>query len=288
MTTTFRKFLPALAILALPFMSAALKPGKELYEGITKGNLERIKKAVEDGADVNKKVSMEYPLMWALKTSHRVDIIKYLIEKGADVNASDVRGSILSQYAGIVETPEKKAKWIMDFYKKYKVDSVVDPKIYSSITDVVNVLLDAGANANEDRGTIIGTPLQSCLSYGVGSEEGKAEFVKALCSHKTNPANGSERMKTAESVGANSTGFKMSDPEKHPTPLMYCIQKGYTLIALALIESKVDLNTSMNTYKMSSDMWGTYNNKGTITALDIARAKGNTEVEAKLKAAGAM
>ncbi|MCE3259255.1 MAG: uncharacterized protein K0S12_896, partial [Bacteroidetes bacterium] len=288
MTTILKKILPAVALITLPFLASAAKPSKELYEGITKGNLERVKKAVEDGADVNKKISMEYPLMWALKTSHRVDIIKFLIDKGADVNASDIKGSILSQYAGIVETPEKKAKWLMDFYKKYKVDSVVDPKIYSSITDVVNLLLDSKADPNEDRGTIIGTPLHSCLSYGVGSEEAKAEFVKAMCSHKTNPANGSDRMKTAESVGANSSGFKFVDREKHPTPLMYCIQKGYTLIALALIESKVDLNTTMNTYKMSSDMWGVYNNKSTITALDIARAKGNKEVEEKLIAAGAI
>ncbi|MCE3229598.1 MAG: uncharacterized protein K0S32_4149 [Bacteroidetes bacterium] len=288
MTTTLKKILPLVAIISMPFLSSAAKPSKELYEGITKGNLERIKKAVEDGADVNKKVSMEYPLMWALKTSHRVDIIKYLIEKGADVNASDIRGSILSQYGGIVETPEKKAQWLMDFYKKYKVDTIVDPKTYSTITEVVNVLLDAKADANEDRGTIIGTPLHSCLSYGVGSEEARAEFAKALCSHKTNPANGSERMKTAESVGANSSGFKLVDKAKHPSPLMYCIQKGYSLIAIALIESNVDVKMTMNTYKMSSDMWGTYNNRSSITALDIARAKGNKEVEKKLITAGAI
>lgn len=263
------------------------KPDKDLYEGITKGNIETVKTAIDAGADVNKKYSMKWPLLWALETSHDTAIIKLLIANGADVNASDIKGSVLSQYGGFVETPQNKAQWLMDFYKKYKTDTVIDPNRYSGITAVVNVLLSAGANPNYDMGSTLGTPLQSCISFGIGSEDARAEFAKALCMHPTNHADINDRMKTAESVSANSTGFKIVDKEKHPTPLMYAIQKGYTKIALALIEAGADVNITMNVYHSSADMWATYNNQNTITALDIAKQKKNAEVEKKLIEKGA-
>lgn len=40
--------------------------------------MDKVKQAIAEGADVNKKYSMKWPLMWALSTSHRTDIIKYL------------------------------------------------------------------------------------------------------------------------------------------------------------------------------------------------------------------
>ena len=263
------------------------KPDKKLYEGITQRKIEVVREAINEGADVNKKYSMKWPLLWALETSHDTAIIKLLIAKGADVNASDINGSLLGQYGNRVETPANKAQWYNDFYKKRGMDTTVDPAVYSSITAVVNVLLDAGANPNHDMGSILGTPLTGCISFGIGSEEARAEFVKALCMHPTNHADINERMKTAESVSANSQGFKLVDKEKHPTPLMYAIQKGYTKIALALIEAGADVNITMNVYHTSADMWATYNNKATITALDIARQKKNTEVEQKLLEKGA-
>jgi hypothetical protein len=273
--------------LTISTLAFAVKPDKALYEGITKGNIETVKKAIEDGADVNKKISMKFPLLWALETSHRVDIIQLLIDKGADVNASDINGSILTQYGQRVETPELKAQWTMDFYKKYKIDSVVDPAIYSSIADVVNVLLKAGANPNYDMGTILGTPIQGCITFGIGSEDARAQFIKAMISHPTNHADANDRMRTTESVATNTQGFKMVDKEKHPTPLMYAIQKGYTKIALALIEGGADVNITMNVYKSKSDMWAIYNTQQTVSALDIARGMKNPEVEAALIAKGA-
>lgn len=68
---------------------------------------------------------------------------------------------------------------------------------------------------------------------------------------------------------------------------MYAAQKGYAKIAMALIEGGADVNITMNSYKTKSDMWAVYNTKTTITAIDIARAKGYKEMEEKLIAAGA-
>lgn len=262
------------------------KPGKELYEGITKGDLERVKKAIADGADVNKKTSNELPLYWALSTSHRTDIISYLIEKGADVNASGITGSIIHRYAAIVETPAKKAEWMNNFYKKYKVDTVCNPAIYSSITDVVNVLLDAGVK-NKDRGTILGTALQSCIVYGNGSEEAKAEFVLAAVTHKSKEFDPNDRFTTDKSVGVNPGPFAFADPQKHPTPLIYALQKGYTKIALALIDGKADVNASMNVYGTEFKGFDKYKTKSGVTALVIAQQNNYTDVVERLRAAGA-
>lgn len=282
-------FITLLTMVFLAFATTLFAGGKEkeLYEGITKGDLARVKKAVEAGADLNKPVSLKLPLVWALETSHQVDIIRYLIEKGANVNATDIKGSVLMQYAHFVQTPKEKAEWLTDFYKKYKVDSIVDPAIYSSITDVVNVLLDANADPMYDMGTIIGNPMQAGMVFGSGSDEAKAEFIKALSLHPTNHADPNDRMRTAESVSQNSQGFKLVDKEKHPTPLMYAAQKGWTKVAIAFIEGGADVNLTMNVYKSSSDMWAIYNTRTTVTALDIARNTGNKELEAALLKAGA-
>jgi len=278
----------SLAMIIIGSMSYAGKADKMLYEGITKSNIDKVKQALEEGADVNKKHSMRWPLQWALETSHRVDIIKLLIDKGADVNAADIKGSILYQYGGRVETPENKAQWLNDFYKKYKVDTTVSPSAFSSITEVTHLLLDAGAKPNYDMGTILGNVLQSTMTYGIGSEDAKAEFIKALLTHKTNKADANDRMRTTESIAQSTQGFKMVDKEKHPTPLMYATQKGFTKIAAALIEGGADVNITMNTYKSSSDMWAEYNTKTVVTALDIARAKGFKQIEDMLVAAGAL
>lgn len=273
-----------LALLAL-FSALNLmagKPEKELYEGITKGNIQRVRAAIEAGADVNAKISLKWPLMWALETTHRTDIIQLLIDKGADVNASDIKGSLLRQYGGIVETPEKKAQWMNDFYKKYKVDTVVQPSGYSSISEVTTLLLDAGADPNKGLNSQIGSPLQACLAFGIGSEEARAEFVKALISHPKHPADMNDRMITSESASQNTKGFSLADKEKHPTPLMYAIQSDLSKVAAVLIEGGADLDITMNVYRSEVSMWAEYRTKSSVTALDIAIAKGNKAIQSKI------
>lgn len=261
------------------------KASKELYEGITKGDLERVKRAVEAGADVNKAVSANKPLNWAIQT-HRADVLKYLIEKGADVNDKSIVGSPLQVYAGRVETPEKTAEWYQKFYTKRKIDTVINASWYSPIAEITTILLDAGADVNV-RDITGRTVLQIALEMGTGSEEARAQFMDALLKHKNHP-DINQRLKTEKTKAASNADFKIVDPEKHATAIMLAAKMNLPIIAKVLIDNKADLTLTMNVYGRKEE-WGTlYATKSAITALTIAKSYKSTEIISMLKAAGAM
>jgi ankyrin repeat protein len=58
---------------------------------IQKGDVETVKKFIEYGTDVNEKSNGMTPLMIAARYN-RADIIRLLLEKGANVKASDEKG----------------------------------------------------------------------------------------------------------------------------------------------------------------------------------------------------
>ncbi|GAA4270718.1 hypothetical protein GCM10022258_00110 [Aquimarina gracilis] len=58
---------------------------------IVKGDLEAVKKMIELGSDVNERSEGMTPLMYAARYN-RVDIIKVLVEKGANIKARDSKG----------------------------------------------------------------------------------------------------------------------------------------------------------------------------------------------------
>jgi ankyrin repeat protein len=69
-----------------------------LCKAIQKGDLEAVKKFIEYGADVNEKSNGLTPLMSAARYN-KVDIIKYLLGKGADKKVIDQNGNTALRYA---------------------------------------------------------------------------------------------------------------------------------------------------------------------------------------------
>lgn len=67
---------------------------------IMKGDLETIKKFVEYGADVNERSNGLTPLMLAARYN-KVDIIIFLLEKGAKLRDTDEKGNTALKYAQI-------------------------------------------------------------------------------------------------------------------------------------------------------------------------------------------
>jgi len=72
---------------------------KQLLDAAEKGDLEKVKGALNDGADVNATSTNGYtPLMWAVMRE-RTDVVKLLIDKGANVNAKNDNGTSVLKFA---------------------------------------------------------------------------------------------------------------------------------------------------------------------------------------------
>ncbi|TRX20770.1 ankyrin repeat domain-containing protein [Flavobacterium franklandianum] len=69
-----------------------------LVVAISKGEIETVKKFIEDGTDVDKKFNGMTPLMYAARYN-KVEIIKYLLLKGADRNIKDSQGFTALKHA---------------------------------------------------------------------------------------------------------------------------------------------------------------------------------------------
>lgn len=76
-----------------------------LCNAIIKGDLATVKKFVEYGSDVNEMSNGLTPLMLAARYN-KVDILKYLLEKGADKQIKDERGNTALKYAEFSKSQE--------------------------------------------------------------------------------------------------------------------------------------------------------------------------------------
>ena len=62
---------------------------EQLFEAV---NIEDVKKAIQDGANVNAKHKEDWTPLHSASFCGRTEIVKVLIENGADVNAKNERG----------------------------------------------------------------------------------------------------------------------------------------------------------------------------------------------------
>lgn len=76
-----------------------------LCNAIVKGDIAIVKKFIEYGADVNETFNGMTPLMIAARYN-KVEILKLLIEKGANTQAKDNRGFTALQYAQLSNATE--------------------------------------------------------------------------------------------------------------------------------------------------------------------------------------
>jgi ankyrin repeat protein len=76
-----------------------------LCSAIMKGDLDTVKKFIEYGSDVNEKSNGLTPLMFAARYN-KVEIIKYLVEKGADKQLKDEKGNTALNYAEFSKSQE--------------------------------------------------------------------------------------------------------------------------------------------------------------------------------------
>ncbi len=76
-----------------------------LCAAIIKGDLAAVKKFIEYGSDVNETSNGLTPLMFAARYN-KVDIIKFLLENGADKSVQDGKGNNALKYAELSKSQE--------------------------------------------------------------------------------------------------------------------------------------------------------------------------------------
>ncbi len=76
-----------------------------LVVAISKGDVETVKQFIENGTKVNKKLNGLTPLMYAARYN-KVEIIEYLLQKGADLDLTDSQGFTALKYAELSNARE--------------------------------------------------------------------------------------------------------------------------------------------------------------------------------------
>ena len=69
-----------------------------LSVAISKGDIETVKKVIEEGININKKFNGMTPLMYAARYN-KVEIIEYLLQKGAKLDIKDDQGFTALKHA---------------------------------------------------------------------------------------------------------------------------------------------------------------------------------------------
>jgi len=75
-----------------------IKDVSPFCQSISKNDIETVKKLIKMGVNVNKFSGGKSPLMYAARYN-RVEMIKLLVEKGADIKAKDKHGDTAIVYA---------------------------------------------------------------------------------------------------------------------------------------------------------------------------------------------
>lgn len=157
-----------------------------LMKAAWEGELEIARYLIDKGADVNySNQDKETPLHQAIGRE-QVDLVRFLIEKGAKVNVADVRGFTPLHKAAAAGNVE-----IVKLLVVAKADT--DAEMYgltplmfavsSRKPDAVLALLDLGVNVNY--GSRSGNVGQTALYLAI--QNGDVEMVKLLLARKANP-----------------------------------------------------------------------------------------------------
>lgn len=285
-------------------------PSKKLFSAVMFGDAAQIKELAAAGADVNSRENDRPLIAWASQ-NQSVEVVKALIESGADVNSVDGIGhtplmrAVETNQLAIAQTLIQ-AKADLNI-KAPNGDTALMMAVKNNSPEVVKALIDAGANAsitNEDGNTPALTAAQNDgveiikilgaakadmntsnaaytpLSYAIGQEN--VTLVKALldagADPNVKPSNGAgplfQAAHSAEIVAlllAAKANPNVTD-DYGQTPLMNAIQNDAIKSVEAFIAGGADLN--------ARDRSGS-------TALTLAQNTMRTEIAEILKKGGA-
>src|SRR5215218_3011380 len=89
-TTFASKFVAAVVAVTFAVAATAADPKRDaLWTAVRGGDVAAVRKAVEDGADVNARNEYGVSALWIAAGKGKLDVVEFLVGKGADVNARD-------------------------------------------------------------------------------------------------------------------------------------------------------------------------------------------------------
>jgi hypothetical protein len=141
---------------------------KSLLDGVKEGDVESVKLALENGADVH--AENDSALRWASRYGH-IEVVKLLLEHGADVHAENDSALQLASRYGHAEIVKLLLEYGADVHAEN--DSALRWASENGYTEIVKLLLENGANVHAD----------SDYALQWASANGHTEIVKLLQDH---------------------------------------------------------------------------------------------------------
>jgi ankyrin repeat protein len=218
-----------------PLILGALMVGSE------KDHLKIVKFLFDKGADVNAKNDSGYTALMYSSEKGRLEIVKFLVSKGADVNAKDNSGNTPLMYS-VKEGQFKVIKFLIDanVYLNVKNKEGKTALIFSSENgdiETVKFLVDRGADVyvKDNSG-------KNALMWS--SEKGYLEIVKFLKFVDNTKLMSSIKYGHLEIVKflVNEGVDVNAEDDDGKTPLIYSIELGHLEIVKFLVDKGADVN----------------------------------------------
>ena len=159
-------------------------PSKSLYEGIKNGNIEQIKKAISEGAEVKSiievnRIGSSYPIFFALDTfgfnnGVNIEVIKLLIDEGANLNVRTTKDKKTPLHIASLKWSKEVVELLLDndadvnvkdFVGRTPLHIAASSKYSDLSSDIVKLLIERGANVNATWNSK-GTPLHDATFRG--------------------------------------------------------------------------------------------------------------------------
>ncbi len=250
---------------------------EELVKAVEKGDLEGVKSALNKGADINVKVCLGWPLfVYAADRKYdvygkNIEIAKYLIEQGANVNEKTEKGMTCLMFMAnwgnfeLVKSLVEKGAKINE-----KIDGRATALNYAAQNgnfDIVSYLVEKGAKIEKDN---MGRTLLMDAVGGAGfAQEGSSSRLKIIeyliekgVDLNEKNSDGWSALTYAALEGASNIakyliehGAKINEKDNEGrTPLMIAASQGHLNVVKCLVEAGANLDEKNNEGKTALDI----------------------------------
>ncbi len=255
------------------------KLNKDLIDAIKNNNYSKVEKLLVHGADVNSTIDSYTPLILASEWGH-IDVVKLLLENGADVNLKT-----LGNESAVVAAYEKDHIEIMKFLVEHGAQ--VDDILYRFFMFAIDEKIEMTQFFLEHGATIDAKSFVTATGF---RNRNNLELVKVLLASGVDINGKDNNGKTAlQSASVRKFGSTLDENlemvklllENGADPNIKDLEGNTALITIAAENWQEDANTVDLLLKYGANP-SIKNNEG-LTALDVARQNNNSKIIALLE-----